>query len=160
MTKYVKYTKEVLEEAVKVSFSYAGVVRALGMATTGGTCHYISRKVKAFGIDTSHFTGQGHNKGKISSNRLSADEILIDLPENSLRQKPHKLRRALKEKGIAESCNGCGLEGLWNNKPIQLEINHIDGSWLNNKLDNLEFLCPNCHSQDTNANKPHKHRTK
>ena len=29
---------------------------------------------------------------------------------------------------------------------IPLEIEHIDGNYLNNKEDNLTLLCPNCHS--------------
>ena len=54
-------------------------------------------------------------------------------------------RRILAEvKGY--SCNCCGISS-WNEKTLVLEVNHIDGDAINNHLDNLEFLCPNCHSQ-------------
>lgn len=43
-------------------------------------------------------------------------------------------------------CNKCGID-TWNNKPITLELEHIDGNNQNNKRENLECLCPNCHSQ-------------
>jgi len=43
-------------------------------------------------------------------------------------------------------CNCCGITE-WNSKPITLEVNHIDGNAAYNVLENLEFLCPNCHSQ-------------
>jgi len=43
-------------------------------------------------------------------------------------------------------CNVCGIEE-WNDKNIVLELEHIDGNSENNKEDNLELLCPNCHSQ-------------
>lgn len=43
-------------------------------------------------------------------------------------------------------CNCCGISE-WNSKPITLEVNHKDGNAANNLLENLEFLCPNCHSQ-------------
>jgi predicted RNA-binding Zn-ribbon protein involved in translation (DUF1610 family) len=156
--KYVKYNKSMLEEAAKNSFSVAGVVKLLGLKLAGGTQAYISKKLKDFNINTSHFTGQGHLKGKHSSNRAKADDILVVRQEGQLREKPHRLRRALLEKGITYECNQCGIGNIWNNKPITLEINHIDGNWLNNQILNLEFLCPNCHSQDTNANMPHKYR--
>lgn len=44
-------------------------------------------------------------------------------------------------------CCKCG----WNevNKTtgkVPLEINHIDGNFRNNKENNLELICPNCHS--------------
>lgn len=47
---------------------------------------------------------------------------------------------------FGEKCNCCGITE-WNGKPINLEVNHIDGMAYNNVLDNLELLCPNCHSQ-------------
>lgn len=43
-------------------------------------------------------------------------------------------------------CNLCGIS-IWNNKPITLELEHKDGNNQNNSRDNLECLCPNCHSQ-------------
>jgi hypothetical protein len=44
------------------------------------------------------------------------------------------------------SCSACAISE-WNGKQITLEVNHIDGDALNNCLENLEFVCPNCHSQ-------------
>jgi uncharacterized protein YggL (DUF469 family) len=58
-------------------------------------------------------------------------------------------------------CNHCGID-KWNNKPITLELEHIDGNHSNNNRENLEAICPNCHSQtDTwrgknKTNKRHK----
>ncbi len=43
-------------------------------------------------------------------------------------------------------CNCCQISN-WNSRPITLEVNHKDGNAANNLLTNLEFLCPNCHSQ-------------
>lgn len=46
-----------------------------------------------------------------------------------------------------ETCNSCGIGNNYNGKSLTLEIDHIDGKAYNNYLDNLRFLCPNCHSQ-------------
>lgn len=46
-------------------------------------------------------------------------------------------------------CEICGIKE-WNGKPIRLEIHHIDGDRTNNNMDNLQILCPNCHSQTEN----------
>lgn len=43
-------------------------------------------------------------------------------------------------------CNSCGISE-WLGEPIILELEHIDGNHYNNVRDNLEMICPNCHSQ-------------
>lgn len=42
-------------------------------------------------------------------------------------------------------CNNC-KKSKWLNKPIPLELNHIDGVGHNNVKSNIELLCPNCHA--------------
>ena len=46
-------------------------------------------------------------------------------------------------------CENCGLTS-WMNQPISLEVHHVDGDYLNNDIDNLKLLCPNCHSLTDN----------
>lgn len=151
-----KYNKELLREAVANSLSMAGVVRHLGLQLAGGNLSHIKKKIDLFEIDTSHFTGQGHMRGKVSNNRRTPEEILVVLPEGSYRAKTPQLRRALIESGVLQSCGECGIMDVWNGKKLQLHVDHIDGNWLNNLLENLRFLCPNCHSQQEETNKPWK----
>ena len=44
------------------------------------------------------------------------------------------------------TCESCGLN-QWNDKPLVMEVDHIDGDVNNNNINNLRVLCPNCHSQ-------------
>lgn len=46
-------------------------------------------------------------------------------------------------------CECCG-NTEWLGKPINLQVHHIDGDKTNNTLDNLQLLCPNCHSYTDN----------
>lgn len=60
------------------------------------------------------------------------------------------LRKKLIEDGIKEDkCEMCGLSEWMENK-ISLELHHIDGNRYNNSLNNLQILCPNCHSLTPN----------
>lgn len=156
----MKYSQEMLAEAAKASISVAGVLRYLNLRQAGGTQARISLLLRNYQIDTSHFLGQGHNKGSRNPKRKTSEQILVVLPENSHRAKPAQLRRALLQIGVPLNCNSCGISETWNSKPLKLEINHIDGDWLNNQPGNLEFLCPNCHSQEKHSNMPHKYRNK
>lgn len=45
-----------------------------------------------------------------------------------------------------EQCECCSITE-WNGKPLTFQIDHIDGNILNNELENLKILCPNCHTQ-------------
>lgn len=49
--------------------------------------------------------------------------------------------------GINNFCSSCGQSDVWNNKPLTLQLDHIDGNCRNNQLSNLRILCPNCHTQ-------------
>ena len=59
---------------------------------------------------------------------------------------PVSCKKYLKEK-FGEICTECGQTDTWNNKPLVLQLDHIDGNSDNNFPINLRLLCPNCHTQ-------------
>lgn len=149
----LKYSKEQLEIIVQKSQSVSHVIRQLGLKEAGGNHSYISKIIKEFEIDTSHFTGQASNRGpnhKGGPDKLKPDQILVFNRNAGRREDAYRLRYALTESGVEHKCEACGLPPIWNGKPITLQIDHRDGNGLNNLKENLRFICPNCHSQTSN----------
>ncbi|MFC9298946.1 HNH endonuclease [Streptomyces sp. NPDC057011] len=140
-----KWTKEILAEAVSTSTNMCEVLRYLGLEVVGGHHTHISRRVKAFGIDTSHFklpSPAGRPK-----TRRTPDSVLVRQDNARARRTPGEhLKLALAAHGVPEQCQMCGIEPTWQGYPLPLEVDHIDGDWRNNQPDNLRLLCPNCHS--------------
>ena len=148
----LKYTKEVLEKAVKNNVSMLGVMRSLGASLTSGALRtYLISRIKYYEIDNSHFLGQAWNYGKnhIGGPAKKTPEQILVIQINGTRARGKLLKRALLEIGRAYKCNVCRLS-KWKNKPIRLEVEHINGNPLDNRRENLCFLCPNCHSQTEN----------
>lgn len=138
------FTLDQFVEVVKNNYTVASCLSSLNLSPTGANYRGFYRFQKENNIDISHFTGQGHLKGKTHSyNRIPLSNILVkDYSYSS-----NRLRKRLISEGIKEhKCECCGLSE-WLGDPIPLELDHIDGDHYNNTLENLKILCPNCHAK-------------
>jgi Zn finger protein HypA/HybF involved in hydrogenase expression len=139
------YTKEYLEGAVSESSSVSDTLRRLGKKVTGSAHRYLSKKIKELNLDTSHFTG---NSGQAHKGGVARKHWSYYLVLNGTHCK-QAVKKAFLESGAKEQCAVCGLSA-WLNKPIVVQLDHINGDSFDHRKENLRLLCPNCHSQTNN----------
>lgn len=145
---YSTYEEDVVAQLIKESYSFSEVLLKMGKSPVGGNITHLTLRCKQWGVDTSHFKRKNARRGKRALNRKSAEERLVMGSPLDYRVSADKLRRALFDLGVEYKCNCCGINE-WLGKPIVLEIDHIDEQYWNNQPDNLQFLCPNCHTMKT-----------
>lgn len=130
-----KLTKEQIEEAISNTQSMAAAARYLNISRDK-----FRRYADKYFLFVPNPSGKGMIKGR---NYKSPSDVFIY--GNISRTILIKWLKRIRE----WKCECCGLTE-WNGKELSLEIHHIDGDHYNNILDNLQILCPNCHSQTYN----------
>ncbi|RSK46212.1 HNH endonuclease [Hymenobacter perfusus] len=142
-----RVTDEVFAAIVTECLSVVQVLGRLGLVPAGGNYKTVHERIRRLTLSTEHFTGKAWNQGERYRNfgrQYSMEEILV---QNSPYAFTHGLRgRLLKEGYKVHQCEQCGLTE-WLNKPIPLELHHLNGVHNDHRLENLQLLCPNCHAQ-------------
>ena len=113
-------------------------------AERGYNTSRMKKRLNDFGIDFSHFLGQSwHLPGMITFKGQPLEEMLV--AEN--KTKTAHLRKRLISEGYKKAkCEKCGRV-TWNGEQISLELHHVNGVKDDNRIENLQILCPNCHAQ-------------
>lgn len=138
---------ETFIEIIKTSTSCADAMRKLGyVCTTGNASIVVHRRISELNIDITHWADN-------TRNAHAAQEIPLEdyfIKGTIVRTTSSLKRKVLKNKICCYRCAICGNTGEWNGKTLVLQLHHIDGDRTNNSPSNLQFLCPNCHSQTSN----------
>lgn len=143
--KIYKETDEQFISLIKESCNISEVLFKLGYSIKGNSWGFsqVRRRMDELHLTSSDFKGKSILKTNI--NKVDPEKLL---KENSKHQRSVLRRYILANNLISYKCAICGTVE-WNNKTLSLELDHINGINNDNRLENLRFLCPNCHSQTT-----------
>ena len=134
-------------EVVSSSYSIKECLEKLGCPSGHGNYPTFYKYKRLYNIDTSHFT---RKEVKNTKNKGEYRPVADYKNENPAAIKGSIFLRKLIKEGYKEyRCEKCGITE-WNGEEIKLQLHHLDGNHYNWDVDNLQVLCPNCHSQTDN----------
>lgn len=137
---------DILRDVVKKSNSVSDVLRYFGFSPYGGAHNTMTKRLKRENIDMTriHANRYSHLRKHVKGTIPPIEELLVDDGRRCVR----RLKERLIQEGIFEErCAKCGVGIAWMNSPLVLHLEHKNGKHSDNRLENLEILCPNCHSQ-------------
>lgn len=145
--KIYELTDEQFADTIKNSTNISEVLFKLGYSVAGNSWGFaqVRKRMADLNLDQSMFKGKSAMAAKLQSIKLSAKDLL---KPNCKHNRNITRRYIISNELLPYKCAICGLSE-WNGKTLSLELDHINGINNDNRLENLRFLCPNCHSQTT-----------
>lgn len=137
---------DTLRLAVQDSKSMAAVLRIVNLDYNGGNISWLKNKISKLSLDISHFTGAAHALGKSLPSFYKYELSSLLVKDSAYVYNTRFKDRLIKENILEERCAVCSATH-WNNAPLALQLDHINGVNNDNRVENLRLLCPNCHSQ-------------
>lgn len=139
---------ELVKKYLPLSNSLNNLCKHLGLKGVDGYYRKINRIIKENNLSTEHFgtikvTHSNYRRNKFTA--MSNEEFFI---KDSKRDGNSIIKRLI-ESGYKEyKCENeyCGI-CEWGGKPLRLQVHHINGNHCDNRIENLQLLCPNCHTQ-------------
>jgi 5-methylcytosine-specific restriction endonuclease McrA len=146
------------ESLVKKSKTYKEILSYFSLNNKGGNFKTLKRRILEEKIDDSHIEKGSNTKFALFKLTIPIEQILV---KNSTYYNRSRLKKRLVGLGLLEyKCDGCKNTGEWNGKLLSLQLDHKNGVDNDNRLENLRFLCPNCHSQTSSFAGKNSHQHK
>lgn len=142
-----KFSDAEILKILNGSTSYEGFLKSCGYSS-GRSFHVreVGRKrLEKMGINYKDYLWGMRNKRTFKSKTPDEDFYTKGTFRGS-----YLSRRIRKDEKIQYICDLCSNDGNWLGQKLTLQVDHIDGDNTNNEVNNLRWLCPNCHSQTIN----------
>lgn len=140
-----------LQSILDKSFSIAEVLNHLGLqAVNGNNRGTLAKRIEQDNLNLSKLYQNRDQKMEKHRKRFGWGRTLADeelFCKDSKATRGTARRRLLSDALIQYECQICGNMGEHNGEQLSLELDHINGVNNDHRLENLRFLCPNCHSQ-------------
>jgi len=131
-------------KAVRENQTVRGTLDALGIMSKQTTTYkYVYDRVKKQGLSTVHWVGVKFERPKGTNRTIPQEDVLTQGSKYSTSLAKKKI---ISGGLLPYNCAMCGVD-KWNNQPLTLELDHINGVNNDHRIENLRFICPNCHSQ-------------
>lgn len=136
-------SNEDLQKLIDQSTSLKDLCNIFNINAHNGSIKTLYRRLKTFNFDFS--------KMQINRSHLRAERTIptIEFCEKSKTSRAVIRRLVLRGNIIEYKCVKCKNTGDWQEEKLSLHLEHINGVNDDNRIENLCFLCPNCHSQTT-----------
>lgn len=136
---------ESINEVIKSSQSRMDCLKRLELnPNSNANLNWIESIIISHKIDNSHWCGLGHLKGK--THNWGTPTPLADLlVEKSYTSSSNLKKRLIKCGLLEEKCSRCEIIE-WQGEKLSLQLEHKNGESIDNRIENLTLLCPNCHS--------------
>ncbi len=150
-SKIWKVSRDYLQNLINDSSTLVEVLEKLGFDGYNGNHRTLKERIIEDRLDISILEKSRKEKMIQKLDKLSKDVKLdnsVVFKENSEYRCNRNIKRRLIEDGTKEyKCECCSIGGEWNGKILNLQLDHINGINDDNRIENLRFICPNCHSQ-------------
>lgn len=145
-------SKEEMQELLNFKESFSDIMRHFKLNPRNGSVKTLYRRIKEDDLDDSILRNKTHSLSMYNVARKKSNEQVFT--ENSSFSRKGLKERLIQQNLLPYLCLECGNAGEWNGKKLSLQLEHKNGINDDNRIENLGFLCPNCHSQtDTYAGK-------
>lgn len=147
-----QYSKNQIQKILNESSTYKEALEKMGYENAVGSSYRTLKEfIKVNNLDTTHMS----HRAAISFRPNTDEDVFC---ENSKVTQSCLRNRVLKDSLIPYVCAICGQPPEWNGKPLTLTLDHKNGNRNDNRLNNLQFVCPHCDQQQSTFCSKNKQR--